>query len=71
MPVEQLTAFIKILPELEIALREKGETVPRPDYSASAKQEDEAASEQSETMGETDTSEQSKRNDEAASEDEE
>lgn len=33
MSVEQFTALINILPDIEQALSEKGVSVPRPDYS--------------------------------------
>lgn len=34
MPVDQFAAIVSILPEIEQALKENGETLPRPIYSA-------------------------------------
>lgn len=34
MPVDQFAAIVSILPEIEQALKENGETLPRPVYSA-------------------------------------
>ena len=41
MSLEQFAEFIKVLPKLESVLREKGETVPRPNYSDSGLATDE------------------------------
>ena len=40
MPVDQFAAMVSILPEIEQALKEKGETLPRPVYSAEGGQSD-------------------------------
>ncbi|KAJ5503096.1 ssDNA-binding transcriptional regulator [Penicillium fimorum] len=40
MPVEQFAAIVSILPEIELALRENGESLPRPVYSAEGGQSD-------------------------------
>ncbi|KAJ5286913.1 ssDNA-binding transcriptional regulator [Penicillium angulare] len=40
MPVAQFAAFLKILPDIEEVLKEQGESVPRPVYSADGPQSD-------------------------------
>lgn len=40
MPVAQFAAFLKILPDIEQVLKEQGESVPRPFYSADGPQSD-------------------------------
>ncbi|KAJ5791388.1 uncharacterized protein N7518_008399 [Penicillium psychrosexuale] len=40
MPVDQFAAIVSILPEIEQALKENGETLPRPVYSAEGGQSD-------------------------------
>lgn len=40
MSVEQFTALINLLPDIERALGEKGVSVPRPDYSGVSGQSD-------------------------------
>lgn len=36
MNIEQYNTFLELLPEIEKALKDQGEAVPRPDYTASA-----------------------------------
>ena len=33
MPMDQFSAFVSLLPEIEAVLKESGQTVPRPDYT--------------------------------------
>jgi hypothetical protein len=40
MPVDQFAAIVSLLPEIEEALKENGETLPRPVYSAEGGQSD-------------------------------
>ncbi|KAJ5824422.1 ssDNA-binding transcriptional regulator [Penicillium robsamsonii] len=40
MPVNQFAAIVSILPEIELALRENGESLPRPVYSPEGGQSD-------------------------------
>jgi hypothetical protein len=40
MPVDQFAAIVSILPEIEQALKENGELLPRPVYSAEGGQSD-------------------------------
>ncbi|KAJ5486357.1 ssDNA-binding transcriptional regulator [Penicillium desertorum] len=40
MPVDQFAAIVSLLPEIEKALKENGETLPRPVYSADGGQSD-------------------------------
>lgn len=35
MPIEQFSAFVSLLPEIESVLHEKGIVVPRPEYNES------------------------------------
>ncbi len=49
MPLEQYGALITLLPHIEKVLTEKGEKVPRPDYTRqSAAKDDEAVGEEDE-----------------------
>lgn len=41
MSIEQYSTLINILPQIEEALKEKGETIPRPDYSGNTPVKDE------------------------------
>lgn len=38
MSVDQFSALIKLLPDIELALTQQGETLPRPIYSSDADQ---------------------------------
>lgn len=40
MPVAQFAALVKALPELELALKDHGESLPRPIYSEDGSQSD-------------------------------
>ena len=40
MSLEQYSALINVLPQIEEALKKKGEKVPRPNYSISSSGED-------------------------------
>lgn len=46
MPIDQFSAFIKLLPDIEQALKEKGESLPRPVYSSDTDQPDNASDEE-------------------------
>lgn len=35
MTVEQYSAFVEVMPQIEEALKKKGEAIPRPNYGAS------------------------------------
>ncbi|KAI9877388.1 MAG: hypothetical protein M1830_004038 [Pleopsidium flavum] len=77
MPLEQYGALITLLPAIETVLSEKGEKVPRPDYtSQAAAKDDESAGEEDEVNdlkeeGEPDGNGVSKKNFEATSDEEE
>lgn len=38
MPIDQFSSMVKLLPNIEAALKEKGESLPRPEYSMSGEQ---------------------------------
>jgi len=40
MPVDQFSALITLLPDIEQALKERGESLPRPTYPSDAGQPD-------------------------------
>lgn len=42
MPIDQFSAFIKLLPNIEQALKAQGESLPRPVYSGDADRPDNA-----------------------------
>lgn len=51
MPIDQFSALTKLLPEIEQALKEKGESLPRPVYSGGTGQSDGASDEAHEKTG--------------------
>ncbi|KAJ5964639.1 ssDNA-binding transcriptional regulator [Penicillium vulpinum] len=66
MPVDQFAVIISILPGIEQALKENGETLPRPVYSAEGSQSDQGEQGQ----GHSDNQSPSKQNIEATSDEE-
>ncbi|KAL8788176.1 MAG: hypothetical protein Q9213_001815 [Squamulea squamosa] len=75
LPLAQYSTLLTLLPEIEAALNEKGESVPRPDYS-SARSSDNAKQDNDEGEGEEDQEEadgngEKKMNFEATSEEDE
>jgi hypothetical protein len=40
MPIDQYSAFVQVLPQIEKELIRKGEKVPRPQYNGQVKEED-------------------------------
>ncbi|CAI7570838.1 unnamed protein product [Penicillium glandicola] len=66
MPVDQFATIVSILPEIERALKESGETLPRPVYSAEGGQSDQGEQGQ----GHSDNRSPSKQNIEATSDEE-
>jgi hypothetical protein len=40
MPIDQYSAFVQVLPQIEKALIKKGERVPRPQYNGEVKEDD-------------------------------
>ncbi|KGO65021.1 ssDNA-binding transcriptional regulator [Penicillium italicum] len=66
MPVDQFAAIVSILPEIEQALKENGETLPRPIYSAEGGQSDQGEQGQAHS----DNQSTSKQNIEATSDEE-
>ena len=54
LSVEQYTAFIDILPDIERVLKKKGVTVPRPQYDKSASPKNEEDQEEEAEAGEDD-----------------
>lgn len=72
MPIDQFSSLVTLLPEIEIALKENGESLPRPDYSSVAIQSDESgAGVQREPSGRRKDAASSKKNIEATSEEDE
>lgn len=66
MPVDQFATIVSILPEIEQALKENGETLPRPVYSAEGGQFDQGEQRQAHS----DNQSPSKQNIEATSDEE-
>lgn len=62
MPIDQFSAFVKLLPSIEQALKAQGASLPRPEYSGDADRPDNA--------GDEDTASISKQNIEATSDEE-
>jgi hypothetical protein len=46
LPVDQFAALVSVLPDIEQALKESGESLPRPVYSTEGDRSDEAKEEQ-------------------------
>lgn len=69
MPVDQFSALVKLLPDIEQALRQQGETLPRPVYSGAAGQPDDGSEEEQIKPGKA--SSPSKQNIEATSDEDE
>lgn len=68
MPIDQFSALTKLLPEIEQALEEKGESLPRPVYSGATGQPGGASDEEHEKTGKD--ASPSKQNIEATSDEE-
>lgn len=45
MPIDQFSAFVKLLPDIEQALKEQGESLPRPVYPGATNRSDHASDE--------------------------
>ncbi|PLB42396.1 transcriptional coactivator p15/PC4 family protein [Aspergillus candidus] len=71
LPVDQFACLLKILPEIETALGELGEPVPRPEYDAIKSNPGEGDEQQGESEGNTNNPPDSKKNIEMTSEEDE
>ncbi|KAL5364571.1 transcriptional Coactivator p15-domain-containing protein [Aspergillus floccosus] len=70
LPIDQYYALLTVLPDIEVALKEHGESVPRPDYADSAGQESNDKEEGEEDGSDAEDS-HSKKNIEATSDEDE
>lgn len=71
LPVDQFTCLLNILPEIETALGEHGESVPRPEYDAIKSNPGEGDEQQGESEDNTNNPPDSKKNIEMTSEEDE
>lgn len=70
MPVAQFASLVTLLPEVEAALKQAGESIPRPEYDNDTSQTRESDAQQ-ESSGATEDVTSTKKNIEATSEEEE
>lgn len=71
MPMDQYAAFVTSLPEIEGALKESGQPVPRPNYANANEQSEENDDNQGESSSHPDAPTSPKKNIEATSDEDE
>lgn len=69
--MDQYTAFISLLPDLEVALKENGQEVPRPNYTDAGPADEGDGGDQNEPGNDNEGSASPKKNIEATSDEEE
>lgn len=71
MPMDQFAAFVSLLPDIEVALKESGQEVPRPKYTDAGLVEEGNEDDQSEQGNNSEGSASPKKNIEATSDEDE
>lgn len=71
MPMDQYAAFVSLLPDIEVALKESGQEIPRPNYTDTGPAGEDSENDQSQTNNDSEVSASSKKNIEATSDEDE
>lgn len=71
MPMDQYAAFVSLLPDIEVALKESGQEIPRPNYTDTGPAEEDSENDQSQPNNNSEVSASPKKNIEATSDEDE